>query len=131
MVFITLIGSALLNACLALQILRNKHLPLCATLGKTSAADGDKIGALKAAGAELATFFGHSVLANCYGLMELEMVSGPHNMGDHDVVLCEVGMHMTNRMDASDVLTTLRLRESGVLSGKAPSRPPPPPSQWT
>lgn len=67
----------------------------------------------------LAQYFGQAVIADCYGVVELELVSKPVTVGDHDVVICQVGAHMTNRKDAGDVLTTAHLREAGLM-------PPPP-----
>jgi len=141
-----------------LQILRTKHLPLVALLGRSSGAHVDKIAAIKVrvdgnaagmqccalalcrrwvqarvlcagaaadsrhtqdAGFGIAQFFGQNVLADCFGLVELELMGRPTTVGDHDVAICSVGAHMSNRQDAGDVLTTAHLRAAGLMPAMA------------
>ena len=63
-----------------------------------------------------ARFFGQNVLSDCYGLVELEMMPlKPMTVGQYDVIMCQVGSHITNRIEADDILMTAHLREADLL----------------
>lgn len=99
-----------------IQVLRKKHMPLFELLGKTSGRAVDKAAAAQDAGFAVARFFGHSVIADCYGFLEIEMLgSRPVSVGDHDIVICAVANHMSNPANEADVLYTHHLREAGYM----------------
>jgi len=99
-----------------LQVLQEHHAPLFTLLGKTSARDSDKLGAIAAAhtAAPLTVKFGHTVLSDAAAVMRVVAVSEPLACGDHDVVMVAVE-EWENLAAQLQPLYTGRLRELGYM----------------
>ena len=63
---------------------------------------------------ELVERFGVPTLADCHGVVELEIVN-IQDVGDHDVVLCDVVGYEDLSPEGSSPLYTAKLRELGLI----------------
>lgn len=84
-------------------------------LGKTSAASNEHKMSLLREQHPLTSVFGHDTLAGCHGYVLLQMMSGPVDAGDHDVVICSVAEFEQDGEDTADVLSTSKLRGHGLM----------------
>ena len=84
-------------------------------LGKTSAASNEHKMSLLREQHPLTSVFGHDTLAGCHGYVLLQMMSGPVDAGDHDVVICSVAEFEQHGDSTASVLTTDELRSRELL----------------
>mmetsp|Transcript_29512 Transcript_29512/g.64462 ORF Transcript_29512/g.64462 Transcript_29512/m.64462 type:complete len:267 (-) Transcript_29512:88-888(-) len=97
-----------------LQILGEQHAELLPLLGKSSGHEIDKIAEVKERGFDVVERFGVPTLADCLGVVELEIVN-IQDVGDHDVVLCDVVGYEELTPEGMSPLYTAKLRELGLI----------------
>jgi len=98
-----------------LQILGEQHAELLPLLGKSSGHEIDKIALLEERGFETVERFGVPTLASCLGVVELSIVN-IQDVGDHDVVLCDVERYEDFASESDLPLYTAKLRELGLVT---------------
>eukprot|EP00242_Pyramimonas_sp_CCMP2087_P008907 CAMPEP_0198198862 /NCGR_PEP_ID=MMETSP1445-20131203/2224_1 /TAXON_ID=36898 /ORGANISM="Pyramimonas sp., Strain CCMP2087" /LENGTH=232 /DNA_ID=CAMNT_0043868523 /DNA_START=151 /DNA_END=849 /DNA_ORIENTATION=+ len=98
-----------------LQILGEQHAELLPLLGKASGHEIDKIALLEERGFETVERYGVPTLASCLGVVELSIVN-IQDVGDHDVVLCDVERYEDFASESDLPLYTAKLRELGLIT---------------